>query len=46
MGEPELTHEVVSLKGRFQIIKMDPEGTSHEHMLWSFNDLVICFKKV
>ena len=46
MGEPLLTHQVVSLKSRFQIVEMDANGSSHEHVLGAFDDFSIYFEQV
>lgn len=46
MREPFLAHQMVSLKHGIQIVFMDSESHAHEHVLWTFDDLVIHTEKV
>ena len=41
MREPLLAHEVVSLESCLQIVKVDADGASHEHVLGTLSDLTV-----
>ena len=46
MREPLLRHQVVGLEGCIEVIKVDANGASHEHVLGSLCDLPIALKQV
>ena len=46
MSEPLLAHVVVCLESWIQIIEMNTDGASHEHVLWSLSDLSIYFEQI
>ena len=46
MSEPHVAHQVISLEGGFQVVQMDPDGTAHQHMLRSLNDLSVLSEQV
>ena len=46
MGEPLERHQVVSLESSLQIFAMNTDRNSHEHVLWSFNDLAVNLEQV
>lgn len=46
MSEPPLGHCVVCLQDRLNVLFVDPNRDSHQHVLWPLNHLVIHLKKV
>ena len=46
MSEPELTHQVIGLKGRIKIRFVDTERHSHEHVLRALNSFLAVFQKI
>lgn len=39
MGEPALRHQMVCVQCRINVVFVDADGNSHEHMLRSLNNL-------
>lgn len=46
MSEPSVTHEVVGLDGGIDVGLVNTNGHSHEHVLWSLNDLTLDLEEV
>lgn len=46
MSEPLLTHQMVGLEGGREVLLMNPDGHSHQHVLRSFNHLPVHPQKV
>ena len=46
MCEITFRHEIVRLNNLVNIRAMDPDGDSHDHVLWSFGDASIDAKEV
>ena len=46
MCEITFRHEIVHLNNPVNIRTMDPDGNSHDHVLWSFSYMSIDAKKV
>ena len=46
MSEPLLRHEVVGLESCLEIVQVDSDGGTHEHVLGTLHDLALAFEKV
>ena len=46
MGEPLVTHEMVSFEGGLEIILMDTDRDAHEHVLWALSWFAVHLEQV
>ena len=46
MSEPPLTHKIVSLNDGVNILLVNANSHSHDHMLWSLYNFAMNFQKI
>ena len=46
VGEVALTHQVIGLKGFLDVAVVNPNGDTHQHVLWTLSDLTIKLEQV
>ena len=44
MSEPSLAHKLIGFKGSVNIVLVDPDGHSHQHVLRPLDYLIVQFK--
>jgi hypothetical protein len=46
VSEKALGHEMVRFEDAFDVVAVDANGNTHDHVLWSFGDFAIAAEEV